>query len=63
MADDPASTVVTSWSQGMNRALKAVEYMGIPIHNDLKGLVIHVSTNLTFHHDQSPFQVIAGLLG
>jgi hypothetical protein len=50
MPDDHAPTVSTLWCHCMDRTLKAIKGTTLASFDDLKGLVILVSTDITFSH-------------
>ena len=50
MPDDPAATVCARRRECMNRALEAVAYMRLAVHDHLEGFVVLVPTHLTGYH-------------
>jgi hypothetical protein len=50
MSDNPASAVRALGRQGMDRALKAVEYMRCSRESHLEGLIVVISANFTEGH-------------
>jgi len=50
VADDPAAAVLTDWSDRVNCALKAVEYMPRTGADQLEGLIVVIPTDFTPSH-------------
>jgi hypothetical protein len=53
VADNAAAAVMTGRGQGSDRAFEAIEGMGLPSHDNLKGLIVVVATPLTLGHSSS----------
>jgi hypothetical protein len=50
MTDDHAPTMRALWRHGVDRTLKAIKCTTLASLDNLKGLIIVISTDITFSH-------------
>ncbi|WP_338634055.1 hypothetical protein [Afipia carboxidovorans] len=50
VTNDAAPAMLAHWSQGMDRAFKAVVGMGLAAYRDLESFVVVISTRLALGH-------------
>jgi hypothetical protein len=53
VTDDLASAMCTARRHGVDRALEAIECTALASFDDLKGLIVVISTDITFSHRSS----------
>jgi hypothetical protein len=54
VTNDATTAMSARWSEGMNRALEAIEYVSLPFHDHLKSFIVIISAHFTPRHNSPP---------